>query len=372
MKLNTQLFQKEVTRVVVAMSGGVDSSVAALLLHQAGFAAVGISMQVWDYRQHGGCDSRATCCSPDDFTDARKVAASIGVPYYVFDFEQTFRKEVIDKFVRTYAAGETPNPCVDCNAKVKFKELRERAKAFGCSHVATGHYARIEKTEAGFHLLRANDVDKDQSYFLYNLTQSELKETIFPIGDYTKPEVREFAREAELATASKPESQDICFVKGSVQDFLVKLGGSKPKGKLIRRDGTALGNHEGIHAFTVGQRKGLGIGGTEVPLYVLEIRPATNEVVVGEREELEKESFKVGELTFMSPSHINIPHGTHSFEALAQVRHRHKGVKVGVNIDSGTAVVSFKEDWTAVSPGQACVFYSLDNREVLGGGRIIR
>ena len=359
------------------MSGGVDSSVAALLVHGARHPAIGVSMQVWDYRNNGGCKSRATCCAPDDFTDARKVAASIGIPYYVFDLEETFRHEVIEKFVRTYERGETPNPCVDCNAKVKFKELRNRAKTLGCSHVATGHYARIEKREDGYHLLRAKDRDKDQSYFLYNLTQEELSSTIFPIGDFTKTTVRQLAKDAALTTASKPESQDICFVSGSVSEFLVRIGAKEKKGAIVTKSGEKIGEHEGIHAFTVGQRKGLGVGGNEKPLYVVELDAKENRVIVGHREDLASEKFVVGELTWVSPSILTKLSQADGegvrIEVLAQVRHRHAGVPVTLTINSnGTLVAYFLNATTTITPGQAAVFYSLDNEEVLGGGRIIR
>ena len=212
---------KTPSSIVVAMSGGVDSSVAAYLLAktrvETGVQLVGVSMQVWDYKKNSAENSRATCCSPADFCDARRVAATLDIPYYVVDFEETFQREVIQRFVESYQRGLTPNPCIDCNSKVKFRELRERAKGFGCSHVATGHYARSTKSVAGFHLLRGRDLEKDQSYFLYTCRQEELEQTLFPVGDYTKPEIREIAREAGLLTADKPESQDICFVAGSVK-----------------------------------------------------------------------------------------------------------------------------------------------------------
>jgi tRNA-specific 2-thiouridylase len=358
-----------IDQAVVAMSGGVDSSVAALLLAEQGVPCVGISMQVWDYRNNGGSCTRATCCAPDDFTDARKVAAKVGIPYYVFDFEKTFRAEVIDTFVATYARGETPNPCIECNNKVKFRELRDRAKAFGCSHVATGHYARVKQSEHGWHLLRGLDREKDQSYFLYGSKQEELSETLFPVGELTKPEVRELARAAGLSTHSKPESQDICFVSGSVQDFLVKIGGKKPEGKIVTRGGEILATHDGIDHYTVGQRRGLRVGGQENPLYVLEIDPYNNLVIVGQKHELERSDFLIKDLTWVAP----YPRvAGQSFQALAQLRHRHKGVKVEVlPTGDGTARVTFLEDWSTVSPGQACVLYDLENEEVFGGGRIV-
>ncbi len=354
------------SKVVVAMSGGVDSSVAALLVRQQGYEALGVSMQVWDYRNHGGCNSKATCCAPDDFTDARKVAAIVGIPYYVFDFEKTFRKEVIDKFVDSYLRGITPNPCVDCNNKVKFKELRERAASFGCDFVATGHYARIEKREDGFHLLRGADLDKDQSYFLYNLTQHELRSTLFPVGHLSKPEVRELAKNAGLPTAVKPESQDICFVSGSAGDFVARIGGARRSGNIVDMRGNKLGAHEGIEQFTVGQRRGLGLGGTEEPLYVVAIESETNTVRVGAKEDLRSEGFLVQEISWALPQAL-----TQRTKVMVQVRSRHRGIEAEmIPQESGEVRVQFTDSWVPVSPGQAAVFYDLKNEEVLGGGRI--
>lgn len=359
--------------IVVAMSGGVDSSVAALLLKEKNENVVGISMQVWDYRNNGGCKSRATCCAPDDFTDARVAAAKIQVPYYVFDFEKSFRANVIDKFITSYQSGITPSPCIDCNQKVKFKELRTRAETFGAIAVATGHYAQIEKREDGYHLLRGADEQKDQSYFLYGLTQAELSKTLFPVGHLKKPEVRELARLAGLPTADKPESQDICFVSGKASDFVLKIGGFKARqGNLIRSNGEVVGTHSGIHEFTIGQRKGIKIGGLEEPLYVLEIIPETGSVVVGTKDELERESFYVGELNFISNSLFSSDLDNEA-EVYVQVRSRHKGVKVKLTRDNnGFAKCEFLSEPAVIAPGQAAVFYDLSNKEVLGGGRIVR
>ena len=370
--MDNVMLHKDAT--VVAMSGGVDSSVAALLLARDAEPVIGVSMQVWDYRKNGGCSSKATCCSPDDFTDARKVADKIGIPYYVFDFEDNFREKVINNFVNTYKRGRTPNPCIDCNQKVKFKELRNRAKTLNCKTVATGHYAIIRQDESGYRLLRSVDKAKDQSYFLYGLSQQELSETSFPIGEMTKKEVRALAEKAGLSTAQKPESQDICFVQGSVQDFLIKIGGKTPKGSIVLRDGTKLAEHDGINQYTVGQRKGLHIGGYHEPLYVTELCPETHTVFVGPQEELQKDEFCVEECSWVNPEVIAALEGNdvYEFEAVAQLRHRHKGVPVKVRLkeDRTHAVVRFRDQWSTVSPGQAAVFYCLENQEVLGGGRI--
>lgn len=357
-------------KIVVAMSGGVDSSVAAMLLSEAGHDVVGVSMQVWDYRNHGGNGSRATCCAPTDFNDARRVAGKLGIPYYVFDFEKSFRREVIDNFVSSYQRGLTPNPCIDCNNKVKFRELRARARSLGYGAVATGHYARISSGPQGPRLLRGADRAKDQSYFLYGIGRQELAETVFPLGDLTKDQVRAMARERGLATADKPESQDICFVSDSAQDFVRKIGGGRGAGKIVNRQGEQLGGHEGIHRFTVGQRRGLGVGGAENPLYVLEIQPESDTIVVGARDELERESFEVEECVWLSPG---LEEPAQAFECIAQLRHRHAGVAVTVQpLGAGRVSVRFEASGATVSPGQAAVFYDSANDEVLGGGRICR
>jgi tRNA-specific 2-thiouridylase len=305
------------------MSGGVDSSVAAYLLAKQGYPLVGVSMQVWDYKKNSEENSRATCCSPADFCDARRVASMLNIPYYVVDFEETFQREVIQKFVETYQVGLTPNPCIDCNNKVKFRELRERAKTYGCGKVATGHYARITEDEHGFHLLRGLDNDKDQSYFLCQLSQEQLAKALFPIGHLQKSEVREIAKQAGLITAEKKDSQGLCFIgKVRLPDFLQQQ--LKPKtGKIIQipkeipdyqtrlvpsgiipQDwtqeqleavctpityastlGKAIGEHSGAHYFTVGQRKGLQVGGTGKPLFVIATDTKENIIYTGLGEE---------------------------------------------------------------------------------------
>lgn len=370
-EINPLLTPSDDTSAVVAMSGGVDSSVAAYLMAAEGWQAVGVSMQVWDYKGNEGNTTKATCCSPGDFCDARRVAASSNIPYYVVDFEESFRREVIDKFVETYEKGETPNPCIDCNSKVKFRELRMRAATFGCTHVVTGHYARIERSGETLRLLRGKDIDKDQSYFLYTCKREELNRTLFPIGHFTKAEVREIARDAGLATADKAESQDICFVAGSVFDFVSKIGKRRPVGgDVVTADGRKVGQHDGITRYTVGQRRGLRIGGTEDPLYVVEIDAEANRVIVGGRAELRRETFRVSEMNWLR---TDLGGGTFPFEleCLVQVRSRHRGIRAKVTVhEANEATVNWIEEWSAVSPGQAAVFYSLDNEEVYGGGRI--
>lgn len=360
--------------VCVAMSGGVDSSVAAYLLSKTEAKLVGVSMQVWDYKKNSCDNTRATCCSPADFNDARRVAANLNIPYYVVDFEATFEREVINRFVETYQLGMTPNPCIDCNSRVKFRELRERALNFGCSHVATGHYSRIRESSEGFHLLRGVDRDKDQSYFLYTCKQEELGQTLFPIGNYTKPQIREMAREAGLVTASKPESQDICFVAGSVQDFVAKIGGGRGRGDFVLKDGKKVGEHEGVHRFTVGQRKGLNIGGLAEPLFVVELNPVTNQVILGSRDDLKRERFSVKEMHWVNPlliRQVDEENFGCEREVVVQVRSRHRGVRARMKIvDRDTCTFSWIDEWAAISPGQAAVVYDLQNEEVLAGGRI--
>jgi tRNA-specific 2-thiouridylase len=304
------------------------------------------------------------------------VAARLDIPFYVVDFEKTFEREVIERFVQTYQSGLTPNPCIDCNSKVKFRELRERAASFGCSAVATGHYARIRQSDKGYHLLRGKDREKDQSYFLYTCRQDELGNTLFPVGDYTKPEIREIARAAGLATANKAESQDICFVAGSVQDFVATIGGGKSRGTFVTKEGRVVGEHSGIHRFTVGQRRGLNLGGFSEPLYVIGINPIDNQVVVGNREELKSEGFRVGEMHWVSPHYISdISAGIFPFtrDVVVQVRSRHDGVRAQLTVRSAdTAEVIWLDNWAPVSPGQAAVMYDLANEELLCGGRILR
>ncbi len=359
--------------VVVAMSGGVDSAAAAILLNKAGAKVVGVSMQVWDYRAGGGNASRATCCSPADFNDAREVAEKADFPFYVFDFEDSFSESVINPFVKSYLEGKTPNPCLECNRKVKFRELRKRASGLGAEFVATGHYAQVKDLPSGEKgLFTGADQNKDQSYFLYAMKESELQKTLFPVGDMEKPEVRQLLSDSGISIAEKPESQDICFVAGRVGDFIEKHSGViAAPGPIVNVAGKILGQHDGIHNYTVGQRKGLGISNPE-PLYVLEIDAESNSVRVGEKQELERSEFFVENLSWVSEA----VSGAEPIEVLAKLRYRHQGVRSMVYpLGSGQARVEFLSDWSTVSPGQAAVFYETEtdaagDRRVLGGGTI--
>ena len=358
--------------VVVAMSGGVDSAATALLLQDLGHSVIGISMQVWDYREHGGNKNRATCCAPADFDDARVVAERYEFPFYVFDFEDSFEEKVIEPFVKSYLRGETPNPCLECNRKVKFRELRQRARTLGASVVATGHYAQIRTLADGsLGLFTGRDCSKDQSYFLYAMTQDELAQTYFPVGSMEKSQVRAYLAEKGLKIASKAESQDICFVNGSVGDFIKARSEAKATaGSIVSTSGSRLGLHDGIENFTVGQRRGLGVSSAN-PLYVLNINADNNQVTVGEKEDLEQSDFLIGNVSWISG---RAP--TSSIQVLSKLRYRHPGVLCDLELLENNRVRAvFSSEWTSVSPGQAAVFYSTNleadgARQVLGGGII--
>jgi len=357
-------------RVVVAMSGGVDSSVAAAILREQGYDVVGIAMRlVSGESSGGGGERRQTCCSYEDFEDARRVAERMDFPFYVADLRAEFSAGVIDNFVDEYVAGRTPNPCVMCNREIKFARLWRRARALGADFVATGHYARVERDAAGrFHLLRAADAAKDQSYFLFAMTQAELARTLFPLGEMTKGEVRECARALGLANADKPESQEICFVpEGDYARFVAdRVHPDRIRaGQVVNGDGRVLAEHNGIHRFTVGQRRGLGVAAGE-PLYVREIDADLGRVVVGRRDELASRGLIARQVSLVDDRLAE--RGEREIEV--KIRYRHPAVPATLKLLTGErAEVRFATDgYPAVTPGQACVFYERD--EVLGGGFI--
>jgi tRNA-specific 2-thiouridylase len=354
-------------RIAVAMSGGVDSSVAALLLRRQERNLVGLSLQLYD-AGGGGPERFGRCCSLRDFLDARQVADRLGFPFYVLNMEEEFRRAVLEDFVSEYSAGRTPLPCAHCNSELKFGELLRRAEGLGCGRVATGHYARLGRDAATRRprLLRAKDREKDQSYFLFGLTPEQLERSLFPVGDLTKEEVRRLASEAGLPVAHKPESMDICFLSGDgYRGFLHRvLGEAAPStGEFVDREGRVLGRHGGIHLFTVGQRRGLGLPG-ERRLYVLEIREKERQVVLGREEEQYRTSCSVPR-----PNWIGVDPPRWNLEAVVQIRHRHPGCEATLEPGRNGAIqIRFRSPQRAVTPGQAAVFYRED--EVLGGGFI--
>lgn len=358
------------------MSGGVDSSVAAALLAEQGHDVIGVSMQLYDQGQIQSTDSApttasgqrafGTCCTTDDLYDARRVAATIGIPHYIVNFESQFGEHVIANFVREYVSGRTPIPCSHCNSQLKFAELLDRAKAYDADQLATGHYARIDQDATGrYHLYRGADNSKDQTYFLFSLTQQQLSRAAFPVGHLDKDTVRAHAHRLKLRVASKPDSQEICFVPdGDYAAFVErKAPDALLAGTVVDGEGRVLGTHGGVHRFTIGQRKGLGLSSKE-PLYVLEIKADSAEVIVGPREALSR-----GSLTASTVNWVSGLAPQEWFAVSAQIRHRHAAAPARVRAnDEGRAELEFDTPQTAVTPGQAVVFYHGD--EVLGGGWI--
>ena len=356
-------------RIVVAMSGGVDSSVAAALLVDQGHDVIGVSMQLYD--QSDSQTSFGSCCSLDDLHDARRVAAAIDIPHYILNFERQFDEQVVSNFVEEYTAGRTPLPCARCNSDLKFATLAERAAAFGADAVATGHYARVEFDEdTRRHILRRGiDPSKDQAYFLFSLTQDQLARAIFPVGDRPKDAVREYARQRHLPVAEKPDSQEICFIPDhDYASFVSKRSPDSDRtGAIVDLEGHVLGGHDGIHRFTIGQRRGLGLssqaGGATAPLYVVALKPEHRQVVVGPKAALEE--------TTLTASGVNwiLDRPTAARGVTAQIRHRHRPAPATVRaIGDDRAELVFDEPQIAVTPGQAIVFY--DDDVVVGGGWI--
>jgi tRNA-specific 2-thiouridylase len=363
--------------IAVAMSGGVDSSTVAAMLRAEGHSVIGLTMQLWNQRRLAGREGmpeavQGRCCSLDDVYDARRVAQTIGIPYYVVNHEERFEREVVRPFVEEYLSGRTPIPCSLCNNHLKFDQLLVVARQIGADTLATGHYARVEFDEqCGRWLLkRPTDFAKDQTYFLFGLTQEQLSRTIFPLGGMTKPEVRELARKHGLALAEKPDSQEICFVPGGdykrfLDAYLEEQGDRLPdtSGELVTTDGKVIGEHGGIHDFTVGQRKGLGVA-TGSPLYVIQIKGATGEVVVGRDEELYSKTLRARRVNLIAVDHLLEP-----MRVRVKIRHRHEGALASIEKSGNEAtLVTFDEPQRAVTPGQAAVFY--DEDVVVGGGWI--
>jgi tRNA-uridine 2-sulfurtransferase len=359
------------------MSGGVDSSTVAAMLRAEGNNVVGLTMQLWNQRRLAGRDGmpesvQGRCCSLDDVYDARRVAQQIGIPYYVVNHEESFERDVVRPFVEEYLSGRTPIPCSLCNNHLKFEQLHTVARQIGAERVATGHYARVafdEKTNRWL-LHRPADLSKDQTYFLFGLSQEQLSRTLFPLGDMTKPEVRERARQHGLALAEKPDSQEICFVPGGdykrfIDAYLGEQGESLPDtaGELVTTTGEVIGEHSGIHNFTVGQRKGLGVA-TGSPLYVIQISGANKQVVVGSDEHLYSRTLRAHRMNLISVEDLREP-----LRGSVKIRHRHEPAPAVIEkAGDDEIVVTFDEPQRAITPGQAAVFYQGD--VVVGGAWI--
>lgn len=354
--------------VVVGMSGGVDSSVAAYLLKEQGYEVIGVTMQIWQDEEEIIQEENGGCCGLSAVDDARRVAASLDIPYYVMNFKEEFKKNVMDYFVAEYLKGRTPNPCIACNRYVKWESLLKRSMEIGADYIATGHYAKITELPNGrFALKKSVTAAKDQTYALYNLTQYQLSHTLMPVGDYSKEEIRQMAEKIGLRTAGKPDSQEICFIPDNDYAGFIDReaeGLVPPPGNFVLTDGTVIGQHKGITHYTVGQRKGLGIAMGR-PVFVTEIRPDTNEVVIGSNEDVFGTTVYAKNLNFMSISDLE-----GDLEVTGKIRYSHKGAPCTIRkVEADKIVCQFHEPVRAITPGQAVVFY--DGDIVVGGGTII-
>lgn len=352
------------TKVVVAMSGGVDSSTVAVMLHKAGYEVIGVTLQLYDYGLTVG--KKGACCAGQDIYDAKMVAEKFGFPHYVLDYESIFKDEVMEDFADSYLKGETPIPCVKCNQSVKFRDLFKVAKDLGADALATGHYVQRKDINGEAQMHIAADPNKDQSYFLFATTQEQLDFLHFPLGGFTKEKTRQLALEYGIEIHNKPDSQDICFVpNGDYANIVQKLRpGAIDAGDIVHTDGRLLGRHDGIINFTIGQRKGINIGGLAEPVYVVKIDPDTKQVIVGPESALRSQSFKIRDVNWFGKK-PNAP-----FEAAVKIRSTHKPLNAKVVANGSTAEVIFFDPQKSVTPGQACVIY--DGSRVLGGGWIIR
>ncbi len=355
-------------KVVVGMSGGVDSSMAAWLLLQQGYDVVGVTMQIWQDEDGDVQAENGGCCGLSAVEDARRVAWQLGIPYYVMNFKEEFKTRVIDHFIGEYTRGRTPNPCIACNRFVKWEALLKRSLEIGADHIATGHYARVERLPGGRYAVRSSvTAAKDQTYVLYGLTQDQLEHTLMPVGAYHKDEIRRMAEEIGIAVAHKRDSQEICFVPDrDYAGFIERSTGVRPPaGNFVDRQGRVLGPHKGIIHYTVGQRKGLGLSMGR-PVYVTEIRPETNEVVIGEAEDVFCDRLTCNRVNWMAVDGL---HGK-VMKASAKIRYAHRGAPCEIEeIGPDLVEVRFSEPQRAVTPGQAAVFY--DGEYVIGGGVII-
>ena len=352
-------------RIIVAMSGGVDSSVAALLLHESGYDVIGVTMRLWKSTQKSNKFSKQ-CCSVDDIEDARIVCDAIGIPHYVFNFENEFQQHVVDYFLREYDRGRTPHPCLACNDRLKFDFLLKKAIMLDAKYVATGHYARILKNGNKFQLVKAIDHKKDQSYVLFNLGQKELSKLMFPVGEYNKVQIRQFAQQFELEVATKPDSQEICFIPdGDYKKFIADKNKPSP-GLLKSMDGETLGTHPGIQFFTIGQRRGIGLkGGTGKPMHVISINHKSNEVVIGLEEFLYKDQLFASNINLVS-GNSNFNNGT---KLEVKIRYNSEPQPAIVNLLEGNyAEINFFKPQRSITPGQAVVFYQ--DEILIGGGFI--